>query len=195
MGGNAFYIKSIRAAGVLDMVLQKSTNKFSARSVSGQRTMTQTCSTEFRNPVSGALVYATPSQSLTSPLTTSAWGYCGAAPATQAGNPLGLIVDLIFLNSFGVSSSSSLKMRVMDGGTKAIKWTGTFNTTATLGSPQMGELIDVNNDGTDELTITYYKDVTPIGFSGTQIKYSRELRNLLTGTLMSTYSRVETWAR
>lgn len=200
MVGNVFYIKSIRAAGVLDMVLEKSTGKFSARSVSGQRTLTQTCSTEFRNPVSGALVYATPGQQLVSApvgLNGYAYGYCGASPATQARNPLGLILESVVTQSENYVApkyvfSNSLKMRVMDGGTKAIKWSGTFNTTVALGSPQLGELVDVNNDGTDELAIIYIKDVTPIGFIGTQTKYSRELRNLLTGVLISTFSWVGT---
>lgn len=197
------YIKGLRVAGVLDWVKGYQLNTYSAPNAVGEKTLTQTCATEFHNPLSGVLVYTTPIQSLTSGLFSPSsgkyvFGNCGAAPANQAGNTLGLLVETVSMYELDYSSSpatskNTVKLRVMNVGTKVVKWTMTFIPSATLGNPYAGEIVDTNVDGTNDLIIRYNKDVTPVGFNGIKIQYTRQVRNIATGALMAQFTWVETF--
>lgn len=193
------YVKGLRVAGVLDWIKPYSLTTTSLPNAAGQRRKTQTCATEFHHPLTGVLVYRTPLQSLVSALYgASAYVYagCGASPINQAGNPIGLIAEAVNMQTQiyapTASNTTSVKIRVIHGGTKALKWTGTLVSTAALGYPSVGDIIDVNGDGTDEFVVTYNKNVTPVGFAGTKTQYTRQVRNSVTGAIMSTYAWIET---
>ncbi len=200
--GNTFYVKGLRVAGVLDWLKDYSLTTVSVPNALGQKTKTQVCATEFHNPLTGVLIYRTPVQSLVSGLyvpPSSTQSSCGYWPANQAANPLGLLVELVSMqqNTYTppatIVTTGTVKLRVLDGGTKAVKWTGIFASTAALGLVQYGELVDVNNDGTDEVVIIYSKDITPLAFQGVKRQLTRQVRNVVTGAGMGQFTWTETY--
>lgn len=185
------YITGLRVAGTLDWVKQISTSKLSAPNLAGLKTLTLTCSVEFHNPFTSALIYQTPILSQVSGLFNGFWTMsgCAFAPINQAGNPRGLLIETVSIQT----NEPILKIRVMDVATRTIKWTAVIFTTVALGSPSNGYVVDVNGDGTAELVLQYYKDVTPVGFAGSKTQRTRQVRNGLTGSVMTQASWIETY--
>lgn len=197
------YIKGLRIPGVVDMMGVYQSRTLSKPNTAGQVRLTQTCATKFRNPITGALIYQTPGLSLVSdlydPQEISMRSGCNALPINQSRDFLGLLCEVVWLDDAG-----PLKLRVMDMRTNAARWTvvvdavlGRFNSAvssekAILGSLGFGEVVDVNNDGTDELILNYYKDITPAnGFNGFKIEITRQVRNAATGRVMAQNSFIE----
>lgn len=194
------YVKGLRAAGLTEFLKAKSVQAKSAPNAAGNVTRTQTCSTEFRNPITGIVRYTSPTQSITSsPMPASQFmstsGGCDAGAMKQAGNPLGLGVELASISSYSVGMNSSVKLRVVNPSTHVVLWSVTLLSTASLGSPIFFEMVDVNNDGTDEIVVAYYKDTTPVGFSGQKTQYTNQVRNGVTGVVLGQYSWVDTIIR
>lgn len=194
------FAQGLRVAGVLEWLKQYSTATISAPDAAGNVTKTQTCATEFRNPATAAQNYRTPLQALASLPYTAPMGHvmatCSAAPFSQAANPLGLLAEAVTISQMvitptGTSFPTRVKVRVMNPSTGAVLWSALLLPHATMGDPQYGVLIDTNNDGTGELVFLYTKNVTPVGFSGSQTRYTRVVRNGATGAITNTFAWVD----
>jgi hypothetical protein len=161
--------------------------------------LTQTCSYEFRHPITGVVTYTTAAQSsASSPYGAMSFadGGCSASPMKQAANPLGLLVELA--GTIQTPATPGLmeiraKLRVTNPATRVARWSALITPTVALGTPQYAEVVDTNNDGTDEIVVLYAKDVTPLGFPGFKDQLTSVVRNGLTGAVLGQHSWVNTY--
>lgn len=194
------FATGLRTAGVTDWLKQYMTATISAPDAAGNVTKTQTCATEFRNPATSALRYRMLVHMLTSLPYAAPMGHvmtsCSASPMNQAGNALGLLAEAITVSQMvitptGTSFPTRVRVRVSNPVSGAALWAAILAPTVAMGDPQYGVVVDTDGNGTDEVVFLYNKNVTPVGYSGTQMQYTRVVRNGLTGAVTNTFTWTE----